>query len=156
MPGPVDVTTLLTDAQLDVLRGAYDADAMNAAARAATALPFPPAAPFADFIIGRFYTGDAWPPARRELVLIALGAANLVGNGRTLAVHLYWGLMEGLGVGEIADTLLLVGAYAGVDKYSAAMRVLRAVIEQVLVPAVGEGGDATSGGVMRRLGGVFP
>lgn len=154
--GPADVTTLLSDEQLDLLRAAYDADAMNAAARAATALPWPPAAPFADFLINRFYTGDAWPPARRELVLIALGAANLVGNGRTFAVHLYWGLMEGLGIGEIADTLLLVGAYAGIDRYSSAMRVLRLLLDQVLRPAASDGGDATSAGVMRALGGVFP
>ena len=154
--GPADVTMILGEEQIDALRGAYDADAMNAAARAATALPWPPAAPFADFLIGRFYTGEAWPPARRELVLIAIGAANLVGNGRTLAVHLYWGLMEGLGVGEIADTLLLVGAYAGIDRYSAAMRVFRALLEQVLRPASSEGGDATSSGVMRALGAIFP
>ncbi len=41
-----------------------------------------------------------------------------------LAIHIYWGLMEGLSPADIGWTQLLTGAYEGIDKYSNGVSVL--------------------------------
>lgn len=152
-----DVRTLLTDEDLGRLRAAYDAAAMNEGARRATSTPYPPAGPLVDAIIDTLYGPSAiLPGVRREQVLIALVASH-TGMRRILAVHLYWGLMEGLSIDEIAATLALVAAYDGIDNYSEALRQLSTLVDKVLRPALASGGDALkSGPIMGAIAAAFP
>ena len=152
-----DLRTLITADELARLRAAYDSKAMNEGARKATSAPFPPSSTFVDAVINTFYGPSAVIPAvRREQVLIAIIASH-AGMRRILAVHLYWGLMEGLSIEEICATLLLVGTYDGIDNYSEAQRHFATLINGVLRPALASGGDALgSGAIMKLLGQVFP
>lgn len=152
-----DVRTLLSDEELGRLRAAYDAAAMNEGARRATSTPYPPAAAFVDAIIDTLYGPHAvLPGARREQILLAIIASH-TGMRRILAVHLYWGLMEGLSLDDIGATLMLVAVYDGIDNYSEAHRHLGTLVDKVLRPALEAGGDAlTSLAIMRAIAAVFP
>lgn len=57
-----------------------------------------------------------------ERTIITLFASQR--NGPFLAIHMYWGLLEGLTVGEMAETLLLVGTYTGIGAYTQGLTVL--------------------------------
>lgn len=111
-----DVRSMLTEDQLAVLRGSYRRAVMDMIATKIVAAPYPPAGALVAFAADRFYN-DAPPvltQADRERCLIAIFAA-----GRrpafAMAVHIYWGLMEGLTVGEIAEIITLSALYGGLD-----------------------------------------
>jgi hypothetical protein len=141
--------SLLTDDDLGALRAAYDPAAMAAGARGATVAPLPAAAPLVDAIIDTFYSAaPLLPAARREQTLIALMASAPAPAGRTFAIHLYWGLMEGLSLADLAATLLLVGAYAGIDRYTNAAAAVAALVDRALRPALAAGGDALKSGAI--------
>jgi len=88
---------------------------------------------FVQPLLTHFYSAEQSERHKeRERVLIALLAATHAGY--ELAIHYYWGLMEGLEPSEITDILLLVYAYTGVDEYTSAIalfeKVLRALDQQ--------------------------
>ncbi|MBK9258363.1 MAG: hypothetical protein IPM54_00840 [Polyangiaceae bacterium] len=58
----------------------------------------------------------------RERVVIALLASQ--SNTYFLAIHFYWGLVEGLSVNDMCQTLLLVGGYNGYSLYTNGLTVL--------------------------------
>ena len=120
--------TVLSDADLAKLRKGYVAQEMCDAARRAFAF-HPPAMVFADLIVTEHYEKGFLSGKDRERCLIALLASE--GTDFTLAVHLYWGLMEGLSPADIAATLLLVGTYQGFDCFAKSgkfmMRTLNAL-----------------------------
>lgn len=137
-----DLRTLLAHDELERLRGGYDAAAMNEGARRATSAPYPPVGPLVDALIDGLYGDKAvLPGARREQLLLAL-LASRAASPRILAVHLYWGLMEGLTLDEVGATLMLVGAYEGIDRFSEATRHLGTLVDKVLRPALASGGEA--------------
>ncbi len=131
-----DVRTILSEEALASLRAAFDPALLGFAATKRAAAPYTDAAPFIDAIGARYYvagpgaSGPSSPvaPKDRERTLIGILAA---GNrpAFALAVHVYWGLMEGLDVDDIADTLLLAGAYAGVDAFTNAAFTLGETLE---------------------------
>jgi len=122
------VEEILTSEQVDAIRKGYDRELMNRAAAHAIVSPYPRAQAFADFLTTHFYDSDRWPGDRREQCLITYFTSHSAGNAFNLGVHLYWGLMEGLDVPTIADTILLTSAYAGIDNYSNAIGVLKKVL----------------------------
>ncbi|MBU0506135.1 MAG: carboxymuconolactone decarboxylase family protein [bacterium] len=82
-------------------------------------------APFLDYaknFIDANYTKPTMKAKCRERTLIAILAQNK--EAFPLAAHVYWGLMEGLIPEEIADTLLLSGAYNGYPTLNFSLEVL--------------------------------
>jgi hypothetical protein len=127
-PDPIDVTQILSDDDLAVLRRGYDREGMNRMALASVTAPYPPATPFVEFVVGHFFDASRWPPAERELCLVCMFAQRPGPGGLFLAIHLYWGLMEGLSPTRLADAFLLVGSYGGLDVFNAGVTTLRRVL----------------------------
>ncbi len=120
-----DFQTQLTDAQLAALHGGYSSEMMDAVATKIVAGAYPPALGLTTFAGTRFYN-DAPPtlaPANRERCLLTLFCA-----GRrpsfAIAVHIYWALMEGVAVDEIAEIILLATLYGGIDVLAEGTRTL--------------------------------
>ena len=85
-----------------------------------------------------YHHGDNQAPrtsmsgAEVERSVITLLAAS--GEGPFLAVHFYWGLVSGLCPEDMAEILLLVGSYNGIDKYTGGLRVLAETLEYLQHP----------------------
>jgi hypothetical protein len=120
-----DLSAMLSPKTLLALRDAYAPDFMLKASRGAVAAPHPPGAGLVDWLITNLYDPARIEPAHRERVLVALLASQSVGPSFTLAVHLYWALMEGVGVTELVDLLCLSGVYTGLPHYAAAQDPMR-------------------------------
>ena len=129
-PGPpaAGVVGILGAKRLARLRRCYSRDAMLDGASHALAGRYPGAAAIWEALRDGFYWPgeERLPPVDRERCIISLLAQQRA-NGE-LAIHFYWGLMEGLEVEEMADILVLAGHYAGISLYSNAI----ALLEQVL------------------------
>lgn len=127
-PPPVpSLDSLLPPAALARLRAGYDEAAMLYGADMAVKYPYPPAGPWTDPPGDMFYRSKPLlPHKKREMVLLA----TLTGQRAysELAVHVYWGLMEGLEADEIANVLLLTSMYTGMPTWSNAIRVLRTAL----------------------------
>lgn len=127
-PSPIPpLDALLPPAALARLRAGYDEAAMLHGADMAVKYPYPPAGPWTDPPGDMFYrTKPLLPHKKREMVLLA----TLTGQRAysELAVHVYWGLMEGLEPDEIANVLLLTSMYTGMPTWSNAIRVLRTAL----------------------------
>lgn len=145
------IDKILTPEQLEAFRKGYDADWMNQTAYASVAGSFLQAGPTEQLVI-RSYTTPRWPdapvegpaelpppeapiwpvpaeipPKERERIIIALMTFRPM-SSMFLAIHIYWGLMEGLSPNDIAWTQLLTGAYEGIDKYSNGIAVLSSTL----------------------------
>lgn len=143
------VLGVLTPEALDVLRGGYRPEAMASATKQALNARYAGGAPFVDTIVDTLYAGAPIAASDRERCLVALLAAR--GEGLTLAVHLYWALMEGLPVEEVAHVLVLAGAYMGVPAYANGLLVLERTLK-ALKPLAAAGGDAAmSPAVLQKL-----
>ena len=118
-----DLRTILSSSQLSALRAAYDPEAMRAAMIRTIAEPYPPLGPWNEAIAATFY--DAASPLKavdRERCLLAiLSSANVP---TSLAIHVYWGLMEGLSVEEICHIQTLAACYSGVPSLSRSLPAL--------------------------------
>lgn len=112
-----DLRQILDDAAVARLRAAYVPEAMLSSGRASVADAFPPAAGYVHWVIDHLYDPAVMPPKERERCLIALLGQSDPGTF-TLAIHIYWGLMEGLTVSDVLTTLALVGAYGGMQRYA--------------------------------------
>ncbi len=119
-----DVRGILSDADITLLRSGYDRARMKASAVAGVAGAFGPAVPYVQTMVDRLFDSAVLPPEQREVGIIALLAARSGGGGLFVAIHLYWGLMEGLPVERLADTLLLTGYYSGISVFNAGLATL--------------------------------
>jgi hypothetical protein len=148
------VDTILTHEQLEAFRKGYSNDWMNDAAYGSVAGSFLQAGPTEQLVIAT-WTTPRWshapdrgpatlppagtpidavpslpnhlPPKERERVIISLMTAHPT-SSMFLAIHLYWGLMEGLSPTEIGWVQLLTGTYEGIDKYSNGIGVLSSTL----------------------------
>lgn len=132
MAANADLTAILSPETLAALRKQYSPDFMLAASRGAVAAPHPASAPYVEAVIAGFYNPTRMPPRDRERVLVALLASQSNAPSLLLAVHLYWGLMEGLTVADLADTLGLSGVYTGLGHYTAGLKTLRATLDTMV------------------------
>lgn len=156
-PPSQDVRQLLPSEDLLILRRGYRRAVLSRAAHAVCVGPYAAAAPAVESWLGLFYEqGALLEPAQRELVLNALLATE--GRRLEVAVHVYWGLMEGLGPEQLAATFLLVGMYAGIDAYRSAIRVMHSVCRTLHELAATGGAAAETENVIRELGrqGLLP
>jgi alkylhydroperoxidase/carboxymuconolactone decarboxylase family protein YurZ len=165
---PNDVTQILTAGELDQLRRNYDAAAIEMASKVSIMGCYAGAVGFIDVLDKQFYAApsqrhsepgaraQSFDPAARERILISVLTIRRGGQGRFLAVHLYWGLMAGLSVQEIADQLLLIGMYVGLPNFTASIATLQALLKR-LKESVAAGGDALkSPTILERMGTWFP
>ena len=156
-PQSQDVRQLLTSEDLLVLRRGFRRAVLSRAAHAVCVGPYTASAPAVEGWLGLFYEqGTLLEPAQRELVLNALLAAER--HHRELAIHVYWGLMEGLGPEQLAATFLLIGMYAGIDAYRSAIRVMQSVCRTLHELAAASGVAVETENVIRELGrqGLLP
>jgi len=137
-----DVRSILTEDQISALRQSYSRSLMHVVATTITVAPYPPAAGLIAFAAERYY--NEAPPvlthADRERVLIGVFAADRR-PAFALAVHVYWGLMEGLTVDEIAEIVSLSALYGGLDVLTDGMRTISDTL-RILAKAVDAGGEA--------------
>ncbi|NOZ00885.1 MAG: hypothetical protein GXP54_03225 [Deltaproteobacteria bacterium] len=143
----VDMSFLLKDTEIESLRKGYNAEVMKAASKGGIAQVYPPGAPFPEGVVDWLYEGTPIAPRDRERCLIALLAQRQ--DGVMLAIHIYWGLMEGLGLDEIGRTLLLSGAYTGIPNYTAGLFTLKKTC--AALKGVVAAGDAQSPTVLGGL-----
>lgn len=129
-----DLRTLLPDAALAKLRQAYDPAVMSAANVGALATAYPPLGPWAAETAGTFFERPGPLSAKdRERCVIAFLA--LTGPPMSLGVHVYWGLMEGLGVDEICHVMALAACYGGLPKVAQGLIVVEKLARQLAVIA---------------------
>ena len=149
-----NVTEILSPTALEALKAQYATAVMLEASRAAVAVPYPPTTGYVAWIIDNLYDGKRIASKDRERTLIALLASQSTGHSFMLAVHLYWGLMEGLSIAEIADTLALSGVYMGLPHYTAALGTLTGTLK-ILSDLVERGVALDSKSVVGALKGVI-
>lgn len=140
-----DFQTQLTAAQLATLQGGYSRTVMDMVATKIVSGAYPPSAGLTAFAGERFYN-DAPPtlaPANRERCLLALFCA---GRRPTfaVAVHIYWALMEGVSVDEIAEIILLATLYGGIDVLTDGNRTLTMTLTTLAQVADAGGAGAQS------------
>jgi alkylhydroperoxidase/carboxymuconolactone decarboxylase family protein YurZ len=110
-----DPRMLLDEERLRRLRAAYDSKAMSAANVAAFAQVHPALHPWIEETAATFFERpSSLSPRDRERCIVALLA--YTGPPLSLAVHIYWALMEGVSVDEVCHTIGLVACYGGLPK----------------------------------------
>jgi alkylhydroperoxidase/carboxymuconolactone decarboxylase family protein YurZ len=140
-PTITELADVLSEAKLRLLRSSYHPSEMVSANVAAVASLAPRLQSWNAEIARTFYTSDGPLSAiDRERCLIML--LSYTGPALPLAVHIYWGLMEGLTVDEVCQVVGLAGCYGGLPRTVQGLVALekvvwlldRAVDETVLGP----------------------
>ncbi|EAU67496.1 carboxymuconolactone decarboxylase family protein [Stigmatella aurantiaca] len=136
----VELVGILTPEELEGLRRGFSPEGMIEPSRQTLVGAFPPIQGYANSFLSYFFS-EAKPasgeeisslsPLERERILITLQVLRMNGNGRFLAIHLYWGLMTGLSVQQIADQLFLIGVYAGLSCYTAAIATFQTLLRHL-------------------------
>jgi alkylhydroperoxidase/carboxymuconolactone decarboxylase family protein YurZ len=133
--GGGEVASLLSSRALRALRSEYDREVMAATATAALVRDFPESEEYVTAIHDSLFGAEKGRRSRslagltdkeREVGLIVLMASQRA--TMELAIHIYWGLMEGVRPHEIAGLLMLTGVYAGIGRQTAGMKVMRATL----------------------------
>jgi alkylhydroperoxidase/carboxymuconolactone decarboxylase family protein YurZ len=154
------------DKEFQTLKKNYHVEIFNAFAP--RLIIYPKADKFVDWIRGSVYADPEAqdplgcpPPStlqsfEREIVVIALAA--IKGDAYTLFGHFYWALMEDKSakpVEHVADILMTVGAYAGVDCLRWSLAVFGDVLDE-LKDAGGSDNTADTASVLQRFAKRFP
>jgi hypothetical protein len=139
-----EITQYLSDTRLQQLRAAYRRTDLGALGSPPKVV-YPPSIPYVDVIGATFYTSlpdDPGPQPRdtltvqdRERCLLALLCARR--EDIELAIHIYLSLMEGIGIRQIANVMLLAGTYTGIDNFNRGLLV-EAVTLQALDSMTGD------------------
>jgi alkylhydroperoxidase/carboxymuconolactone decarboxylase family protein YurZ len=112
---------------LGSLRQAYDPKAMSAANVVALSAAFPALKAWAEATSATFFEDPgALAPKDRERCIVTLLAYD--GPGMSLAVHVYWGLMEGLSPLEVCQAVSLAGCYGGLPSCARGLLVTQRVM----------------------------
>lgn len=130
-----DVTEVLRPEEIEALRRGYDAQLMSDLATKALVSKFPASGLWVHTIQKILFKDEAnggkplldLRARERELCLITLMSAQHL--GMELGVHVYWGIMEGLEPREIAALMTLVGVYAGLSRFEAALTVMTQTVQ---------------------------
>jgi alkylhydroperoxidase/carboxymuconolactone decarboxylase family protein YurZ len=148
--------------KLKALREQYQSSEATAVMSSVLGALYEPSRAYGDAITEAFYgrlPEDIPSPNRkalsvqdRERCLIALLASR--GVEGTLAVHIYLALMEGISVEEIANVMLLVGIYTGVDRLSWALTTYVTTLK-TLCALVDANGPLDARSVLPKITGAF-
>lgn len=137
-----DLTQLLGDRPLARLRQAYSPEVMRTAMLRAIGEGYPPLHTWNEAIAKTFYdTAEPLSAANRERCLIAL--LTQTGPQLSLAIHVYWGLMEGLSAAEVCHIVGLAACYGGVPRLALGLPVVERTL-QILSSLPDESVDSQS------------
>ena len=142
-----DLTRILCDRDLQTLRSGYRHEDLVDANVRTVATHVPALAKWNEQVADTFYRSSTLAPIDRERCLIVLLVAS--GPALPLALHLYWGLVEGLSVSQILEITGLASCYAGISRLGSAMDVVQRVLN-VLTRACSDGRSGTPA-VMQAL-----
>jgi alkylhydroperoxidase/carboxymuconolactone decarboxylase family protein YurZ len=128
--------TMLSRESLQALRDNFRDDALEQPSLAALVAPFPARAtpyakPYIEALLGVLYADrsqSALTALERELIITTTLAVNGHGSGAFLGIHLYWSLMVGIRPEKLAEQLLVISIYNGVDTLSASFKTLGALL----------------------------
>ncbi len=113
--------SILSRPNLALLRHGFDPEAAYGMALGSLAGPIPGAGPWVTEAGSYFYKDAShMSPRRRELCVLSMLTTMRLPD--QLAIHVYWGLMVGLGVDEVCDALFLGGDYGGIAAYTTAIK----------------------------------
>jgi alkylhydroperoxidase/carboxymuconolactone decarboxylase family protein YurZ len=118
-----ELTTILSAAEVDLLRVAYDPKTLLAANAGAFARIYPRLAPWPATVGKLCFESSPLAPRDRELALISLLTQR--SPGLSMSNHIYWGLMEGVTVVEICEVIGLVAQYCGMPTYTTGVMTLQ-------------------------------
>jgi hypothetical protein len=140
-----DITKILTDADLTVLRAGFSEAFMREGARNALINRFPRCEELINADLDLFYAddygdrpGELGANVREKVVLTALAVS---GNWDMAAIHIYWGLClpkAPLSPAQLGEVILLAGSYSGVQVISMGLARIAQVFG-VLQQAVAHG-----------------
>jgi alkylhydroperoxidase/carboxymuconolactone decarboxylase family protein YurZ len=149
MPTKSPIELVLPDEAMVTLRAGYSRATLEALAVSHLVAPYPQGAELPRAILTHFFPvdGDALAARDRERVILALLLAQGA-DATQLAIHVYWGLMEGLAVAEIMESLLLAGYYAGIFRYQRAITIVQRTLGAMETQA---SMDASVGGVLAAI-----
>lgn len=124
-----EMESLLSARSLTTLRKGFDRQTLNDIAAARLIAPYPAGGELPAAILTHFFpvTGGAIGADDRERIILALLAAQGADDGQ-IAIHVYWGLMEGLTVADVMESLLLAGYYAGIFRYQRCLGIVRTTL----------------------------
>lgn len=150
-----DVTEILTAEELEALRADYDPKLLSDVATKALVDKFPASGLWVNTIQKILFKDpeNGGKPLldlggrERELCLITLMSAQHL--GLELGIHVYWGMMEGLEPGQIAALMTLVGVYAGLSRFEAALSVMTKTMKAL--DGAAESGETEVLQVVNRL-----
>lgn len=134
------------------LRAAYNRTALLSLGETFLTDPYPPMGPWASFLMHDVYADVPLNHQARELILVALLTSRK--QPGTMAVHMYWALMEGATPEAIAHTIMLTGCYTGIDTYTIGIRTLHKLLTQL--SKLSDEGTTDTAAIMRHLVQLFP
>lgn len=122
-----DLRTLLSDRELASLRTDFDAAVLSQAASTPFSILYPPLEGWVKETSATFFDRSTMPARDRERCIIVLLTIN-GGLPMSLAIHIYWALMEGLSIDDVCQTIALIGAYGGVQRVAFGMTTLQKML----------------------------
>lgn len=126
--------SLITNDQISLLKQGYDDALIYQLAIDSLAGPFPEAESWLNGSGGYFFGTDKnMGPSHRELC--ALSILTSMRASEELVIHVYWGLMVGLSVNQIADAIFLGGHFSGVAAYNGALKVAKVALANLAAQA---------------------
>ncbi len=156
--GPASIKTLLGEDELQKLRGHFDEEVLRDMARE-IGKKLPDSRWFVEGILEQFYSPEAYASPedyeraafQRESQLITLFMVFSHGQGLFLGIHFYWGLMMGLSPEDLAQNVMLVGAYGGIQLLHTGLTTLEHTL-QLLKRLARSEEPPTPHAVVRELG----
>lgn len=142
-----DLRTLLSDQDLHALRADYDLEVMSRAASGPFEVVYPPIGGWTRETSATFFDRSTLSPKDRERCIVALLAMS--GIASSFAIHIYWGLMEGLSLDDVCQTISLVGVYGGIPKVAWGMTILQRIM--ILLRRCVEHGNTRSDSVVETF-----
>jgi alkylhydroperoxidase/carboxymuconolactone decarboxylase family protein YurZ len=143
-----DLRNQFDDEMIRELRAAFDPRVMAAVNVGAFVERMPPLAAWARVTSDTFFDNDFAMAAKdRERCIVALLA--YTGPPLSLAVHVYWALMEGVSPEEVCAAVSLAGCYGGLPKAAQGLLVLEATA--ALLHDVSASQDRGPGAVLSAL-----
>jgi alkylhydroperoxidase/carboxymuconolactone decarboxylase family protein YurZ len=155
-PPPPAHPVILTDDDLELLRRQYVRDVLLGLAP--RMVHHAKAKGFVDWISQVVFSsssqsgGNSLTPAQREMVILSVLATQR--DTFVMAGHIYWALMEGLSVEQVADTLMTVATYTGINDLRYSCEVFDRVLA-LLKDRITSRDDLSTGALAQALAREF-